>query len=92
MRDEKDSKLTDNIDNKIGGEHYWSVLVKFLGHPDQRLYDYFGDLTFDLKQDGSTLLSGELSDLPAVYGLILKLRDLGLGVQFIKVEKVGKKQ
>ena len=47
------------------------------GHLDPERRAWFGDLT--LHYEGTqTVLEGDLVDQPAVYGLIGKLRDLGL--------------
>lgn len=40
--------------------------------------DWFDGLTITAGPDGTTILSGGVRDQTALYGLIAKLRDLGL--------------
>ena len=40
--------------------------------------DWFGGLSVTLQPDGATLLSGPVVDQAALYGLLKKVRDLGL--------------
>jgi hypothetical protein len=40
--------------------------------------DWFGGLTITLKEDGDTILSGPVVDQAALFGLLGKVRDLGM--------------
>jgi hypothetical protein len=40
--------------------------------------DWFDGLTITLEQDGNTLLSGSVLDQSALYGVIKKIRNLGM--------------
>ena len=51
--------------------------IKLQGHLSRRWADWFGDLTIAL-EDGDTLLTGPVVDQAALYGLLRKVRDLGL--------------
>jgi hypothetical protein len=42
--------------------------------------DWFEGLTITLGEDGNTLLTGPMADQAALYGLLKKLRDLGLSL------------
>ena len=48
------------------------------GHLDQRWSDWFEGLRIALKDNGETLLSGPVVDQAALYGVLIKVRDLGL--------------
>ncbi len=48
---------------------------------------WFDGMTISHTADGSTLLEGPVADQAALYGLIRKLRDLGLTL--IAVQSVG---
>jgi len=60
------------------GGYFWKVKVVSEAHLDPWIKDYFGGLDIEHRQDGSSVISGELTDMPAVYGLILRLRDAGI--------------
>ncbi len=40
--------------------------------------DWFEGLTITLEEDGTTLLSGPITDQAALHGLLKKVRDMGL--------------
>ena len=48
------------------------------GHLDQRWSDWFEGFKIALKDNGETQLSGPVVDQAALYGLLIKVRDLGL--------------
>ena len=52
--------------------------IRFKGHLDPRWTDWFGGLTITLEEDGNTLLSGLVVDQAALFGLLKKVRDLGM--------------
>ena len=54
----------------------YEICVK--GHLDQRWSDWFEGLRIALKDNGETLLSGPVVDQAALYGVLIKVRDLGL--------------
>ena len=56
-------------------EHYE---IRVTGHLTDRRADWFEGLTRTLEENGDTLLSGPVTDQAALYGLLRKVRDLGL--------------
>jgi len=48
------------------------------GHLDEKWADWFDGLTIAHQEDGSTLLTGPVSDQPALQGLLNKITQLGL--------------
>lgn len=65
----------------------WQVRVKTVAHLDNWISDCFGGLKLEHRDDGTTVLTGELTDLPAVYGLILQLRDGGVDLLSLQVKR-----
>ena len=61
--------------NEGGGENYE---IRLKGHLDVRWADWFDGLTLTQESDGTTVLSGSVVDQAALYGLLGKVRDLGL--------------
>ena len=47
------------------------------GHLDQRSA-WFDDLTLTRESDGTTSLSGAVTDQAELHGLLMKIRDLGI--------------
>ena len=59
------------------------------GRIDEHWSDWFEDLTIEHTDDGETVLTGDVIDQAALYGLLAKLRDLGLpliSVDSVEVE------
>lgn len=52
--------------------------IRVRGTLDPRWSSWFDQLSISHDADGNTLLAGLLSDQAALYGLINRLRDLGL--------------
>jgi hypothetical protein len=64
-----------------------SVQIRVKGQIDERWSDWFEGLTITHTDQDETLLTGEVADQAALYGLLAKLRDLGLSL--VSVEHVG---
>ncbi len=52
--------------------------IRLKGHLSCQWTDWFGGLTITLEDNGDTLLSGPVVDQAALYGLLRKVRDLGM--------------
>ncbi len=52
--------------------------IRVKGHLDDHWSDWFDGLTLTRHEDGTTLLSGPVADQAALFGLLIKVRDLGL--------------
>ncbi len=52
--------------------------IRVEGHLGQQWMDWFDGLAITLEEDGDTLLTGLVTDQAALYGLLKKVRDLGL--------------
>jgi len=50
------------------------------GHLDDRWSDWLGGLAVQRQEDGTTVLVGPLVDQAALYGVIIRIRDLGLSL------------
>ncbi len=48
------------------------------GHLPDRWAGWFGEVSIGLEEDGTTLLTCPVLDQAALYGLLKKVRDLGL--------------
>ncbi len=52
--------------------------IRIKGHLADRWVDWFGGLTITLEDNGDTLLTGPVIDQAALFGLLRKVRDLGM--------------
>ena len=52
--------------------------LRVAGHLDDHWSPWFGDLTLTHESDGTTSLSGLVSDQAELHGLLRKVRDLGV--------------
>ena len=52
--------------------------IRIKGHLSPQWADWFGKMTVTLEDNGNTLLTGSVADQAALYGLLRKVRDLGM--------------
>ena len=52
--------------------------IRVKGHLSDRWSDWFGGLTIENQPNGEAVLSGPLPDQAALYGILNRIRDLGL--------------
>jgi hypothetical protein len=52
--------------------------IRIQGHLDDRWTTWFEGLSLTHERDGTTTLSGPIVDQAALYGVLRKVRDLGL--------------
>lgn len=60
--------------------------IRVAGRLSPQWTSWFGDLTISVDDTGDTLITGPVIDQAALYGLLKKVRDLGL--QLISVNQV----
>ncbi len=68
-------------------DYTWEVKVQTEAHLDYKIKDYFEGLNIYHESDGTSIISGDLTDLPAVYGFILQLRDAGIVLVSMRIER-----
>ena len=65
--------------------------IRVEGHLNLQWTDWFGGLTITLEEGGDTLLTGPVVDQAALYGLLKKVRDLGMPlVSVFRIEPSNK--
>ena len=62
--------------------------IKIEGHLDNSWQEWFEGMNIRRLKDGNTLLSGEVVDQAGLYGLLKKIRNLGISL--ISIVPVGK--
>ena len=58
--------------------------IRLKGHLDTRWASWFEGMTITLADEGDTLLTGPVADQAALYGLLKKVRDLGLPLRSLR--------
>ena len=57
-----------------------SYEIRVAGHLPPEWADWFEGLAITLEEDGDTVLTGPVIDQAALYGLLKKVRDLGMSL------------
>jgi hypothetical protein len=63
--------------------------IRVQGHLRLEWSEWFDDMTITLEENGDTTLSGLVADQPALHGLLIKVRDLGLTLISVSQVKPG---
>ncbi len=64
--------------------------IRIQGHRDPGWSDRLQDLTIAHDPDGLTVLAGPLRDQAALFGVLIKIRDLGLTLVSVNQIEPGK--
>ena len=59
------------------------------GHLDAKWAAWFEDMQIECHDNGTTLLTGALTDQSALYGVLKRIRDLGMPL--VSVNQIGSK-
>ena len=66
-----------------------NVVIRVKGRIDKQWWEWFEGLTVEHTDEGDTVISGPVRDQSAAYGLLAKLRDLGLQLESVSISKIG---
>jgi hypothetical protein len=70
----------------------WYYRIKLKGRLDKQWTDWFDGMTITCKND-ITILTGQVADQAALYGLLIRIRDLNLPLLFVeRIESSGGKK
>ena len=58
--------------------------IRVKGHLSSQWHDWFGGLSVENLPDGQTMLSGTLPDQAALFGVLGRVRDLGLALVSVR--------
>jgi len=70
--------MSNKLKQKSDSSEAMIYQIRIKGHLDGQWTDWFGGLTITLEDNGETLLTGPVVDQAALYGLLKKVRDLGM--------------
>lgn len=70
--------MTNEQKSKPGVDQSMVYQIMIKGHLGQQCMNWFEGLIVTLKEDGNTLLTGTVIDQASLYGILKKIRDLGM--------------
>ena len=70
--------MANEFDPKIVASSAAVYQLRLEGHLGAQWADWFGGMAVTLEENGETLLTGRVADQAALFGLLKKVRDLGM--------------
>lgn len=70
--------MSDERNSKTDASPAAVYQIRISGHLGAEWADWFDGLTLTLEENGETLLTGPVVDQAALYGLLKRVRDLGM--------------
>ena len=70
--------MSNHLDLKTDPSQPRVYQIRIEGHLGRQWTDWFGGVTITLEDTGDTVLTGPVVDQAALYGLLKKVRDLGM--------------
>jgi hypothetical protein len=70
--------MSNKANSKTDPSQAMVYQIRIKGHLGRQWTGWYGGLTITLEEDGDTLLTGPVVDQAALYGLLRKVRDLGM--------------
>lgn len=64
------------------------IEIQIKGRINKQWSEWFGGLTISHSDPGETVLTGVVADQAALYGIISRLRDLGLQLTLVSSEEI----
>ena len=71
--------MSNKLNSTIDPSRPTIYQIRIQGHLNREWMDWFGGLSITL-EEGDTLLTGPVIDQAALYGLLKKVRDLGMAL------------
>jgi hypothetical protein len=68
------------------------IEIHIKGQIDEKWSEWFGGLSISQSDPDETILTGLVTDQAALYGIIARLRDLGLELSSVKSRKIKEKR
>ena len=84
--------MSNKLDPKTDPSEPVVYQIKIKGHLGYEWTDWFEGLTLTLEENGDTLLTGPVVDQAALYGLLRKVRDLGMSLVSVNCVKPGQSE
>jgi len=72
--------MSTELDPQLTPNEPMIYQIRITGHLSAQWTDWFDGLTITMEDNGDTLLMGPVIDQAALYGLLKKVRDLGMSL------------
>ena len=82
--------MTNDLNSKTDAQKPVLYEIRIEGHLGSQWANWFGDAHITLEEDGNTRLACPVIDQAALFGLLKKVRDLGMSL--VSVIRVGSVQ
>jgi hypothetical protein len=86
---ERDRIMSSKCDSETEKAQAMIYQIRIKGHLGREWEDWFEGLTLTALENGETLLTGPVVDQAALYGLLRKVRDLGMPLLSVNRVKPG---
>lgn len=70
--------MTDNYNAGTDPDEPMIYQIRIKGHLDPQWKDWFDGMSITLEENGETVIFGPVIDQAALYGLLKKVRDIGI--------------
>ena len=84
--------MTNTFNPKTDPNRPMIYEIKVEGHLGDQWADWFGGAIITLEGNGDTLITGPVIDQAALYGLLKKVRDLGMVLVSVKRVQPSEKE
>lgn len=68
---------------------YETYQFRLKGHLDKSWAEWLNDMSIVQRPDGTTLITGQIADQAALFGLLSRLRDLGMPLLSVNILVTG---
>lgn len=79
--------IMQNRTGSVEASEYWVVRIRTDAHLEPWLGETFTPLALELEPEGTSLLTGTAADQAAVFGLLLRLRDSGVSLNMLWIQR-----
>ena len=81
--------MANQLNPKVDSDQPIVYQIRLKGHLGRQWTDWFAGLSITLEENGDTRLTGPVVDQAALYGLLRKVRDLGLPLLAVTCVDLG---
>ena len=75
--------MPNNHSTQVKPDEPMIYQIRIKGHLSSQWADWFEGMAITLEDNGDTLLTGLVADQAALYGLLKKVRDLGMPLRSV---------
>ncbi len=81
-----------NRTGTVETSEYWVVRIRTDAHLEPWLGETLAPLALELEPEGTSLLTGTAADQAAVFGILLRLRDSGVSLNMLWIQRRKKSE